>query len=488
MKIKLKETSKKAIKTLDKSLIVGNKFKNNLVTSKERIDNIGKEDEESTFNQLNDSFSIKGTNSLIDTFNKNGRDAVLRTKKKINTVKSKINNQKGKGIKQNKVKIKVINNTEDNSTKNLNNNLGKIKKIKRDIISVSKKTFNSSKKIIKGLIEAFKTLIDLLFASSWIIMIVIVIICIIGLICTSTFGIFFANETNNRSMSSVISEINNDINTKIELIKNATIYDDISIDTTYSNFKDVIAIYSVKFSDDKSSNNIILELDEDNVSKLKQVFWKMNNISYKVISEKYFNEEGKEIEENILHINFDIKSREEIMQEYDFTEEQQHQVEDLLSSQYDVLWYNLLYGSMEGNSAIVTVALNELNNTGGEKYWRWYGLETRTEWCAIFVSWAANEIGLLNTTIPKFASVRVGINWFKQNGLWQEKSYVPRTGDIIFFDWENDGKANHTGIVEKVEDNVIYTVEGNSDDAVKERKYDISSNVIFGYGVPNYNS
>lgn len=92
MKIKLKETSKKAIKTLDKSLIVGNKFKNNLVTSKERIGNIGKKDEESTFNQLNDSFSIKGTSSLIDTFNKNGRDAVLITKKKINTVKSKINN------------------------------------------------------------------------------------------------------------------------------------------------------------------------------------------------------------------------------------------------------------------------------------------------------------------------------------------------------------------------------------------------------------
>lgn len=233
----------------------------------------------------------------------------------------------------------MINNTEDNSKKNLNNNLGKIKKIKGDIKSVSKKTFNSSKEIIKGLIEAFKTLIDLLFASSWIIMIVIVIICIIVLICKFTFGIFFANETNNRSMSSVISEINNDINTKIELIKNATIYDDISIDTTYSNFKDVIAIYSVKFSDDKSSNNIILELDEDNVSKLKQVFWKMNNISYKVISEKHFDDEGKEIEENILHINFDIKSREEIIQEYDFTEEQQHQVEELLSTQYDVLWY-----------------------------------------------------------------------------------------------------------------------------------------------------
>lgn len=37
-----------------------------------------------------------------------------------------------------------------------------------------------------------------------------------------------------------------------------------------------------------------------------------------------------------------------------------------------------------------------------------------------------------------------------------------KVGDIIFFDWENDGETDHTGIVEKTENNTVYTIEGNS--------------------------
>lgn len=72
------------------------------------------------------------------------------------------------------------------------------------------------------------------------------------------------------------------------------------------------------------------------------------------------------------------------------------------------------------------------------------------EWCAIFVSWVANEIGYLDSgVIPKFAVVSNGVNLFKAVGQWQDNKYVPREGDIIFFDWENDGGINHVGIVEK---------------------------------------
>jgi len=45
-------------------------------------------------------------------------------------------------------------------------------------------------------------------------------------------------------------------------------------------------------------------------------------------------------------------------------------------------------------------------------------------------------------------------------GQWKESSFTPKSGDIIFFDWEEDGKPNHVGIVEKVENNKVYTVEG----------------------------
>lgn len=62
-------------------------------------------------------------------------------------------------------------------------------------------------------------------------------------------------------------------------------------------------------------------------------------------------------------------------------------------------------------------------------------------------------------------------------------------GDIIFFDWEysKDGKADHVGIVEKVENGKVYTIEGNtSGDKCKQNNYDINSMVILGYGTPMY--
>lgn len=72
-------------------------------------------------------------------------------------------------------------------------------------------------------------------------------------------------------------------------------------------------------------------------------------------------------------------------------------------------------------------------------------------------------------------------------GQWQQKGYVPKEGDIIFFDWEVDGQVNHVGIVEKVEKNIIYTVEGNStNDTCRQKQYSVNSEVIFGFGTPAY--
>ena len=62
-----------------------------------------------------------------------------------------------------------------------------------------------------------------------------------------------------------------------------------------------------------------------------------------------------------------------------------------------------------------------------------------------------------------------------------------RHGDIIFFDWEQDGHADHVGIVEKVENKKIYTIEGNSDgDMCRQKGYNVNSKVIYGYGTPIY--
>lgn len=138
-----------------------------------------------------------------------------------------------------------------------------------------------------------------------------------------------------------------------------------------------------------------------------------------------------------------------------------------------------------GNHDIVQIAQSQLGNIGGRPYWSWYGFNSRVEWCACFVSWVMNEAGLIeNGSVPKFAYCPTGVNWFKEHNRWQERQYTPAAGDIIFFDWQNDGVSDHVGIVEKVEKGTIYTIEGNStNDECRQNSYQIGSIYIAGYGV-----
>ena len=169
-------------------------------------------------------------------------------------------------------------------------------------------------------------------------------------------------------------------------------------------------------------------------------------------------------------------------------------------------------------SDMVTCAESQLGVEGGEPYWSWYGFNDRVEWCACFVSWVADQCGLLEgnsneetqsesenqaltnakLSIPKYSVCDDGINKFKEKGEWQDREtdgtlYIPKPGDIIFFDWiekdtgEQDGISDHTGIVKNVdiENNKVHTIEGNSGDAVKEQEYDLNNIQIVGYGTIN---
>ena len=136
------------------------------------------------------------------------------------------------------------------------------------------------------------------------------------------------------------------------------------------------------------------------------------------------------------------------------------------------------------NNQIVEIARSQLGNVGGEPYWSWYGFTYRVEWCAAFVSWCANQCGYIKNGIcPKFASCSVGITWFKNRGQWLEPSATPTPGMLIFFDWGADGDPDHVGIVEKVENGRVYTIEGNSNDACRQSSYPVGYYEIFGYGI-----
>ena len=140
-----------------------------------------------------------------------------------------------------------------------------------------------------------------------------------------------------------------------------------------------------------------------------------------------------------------------------------------------------------GKGINVSLALTQLGNEGGQKFWSWWGFTERQEWCACFVSWCADQAGLIQSgAVPKFSVCTDGKNWFQNQGRWQGAGSMPSPGAIIFFDWEHDGTCDHVGIVERCDGTTVYTIEGNSGDAVKERSYSISSDSIMGYGMVVY--
>lgn len=117
----------------------------------------------------------------------------------------------------------------------------------------------------------------------------------------------------------------------------------------------------------------------------------------------------------------------------------------------------------------------------------WYGIPNQP-WCAMFVSYCMNKAGVLPNVVKKFASCSIGWNWFKSKGQTRNRGYIPQKGDIIFFDWnpEKGDGIDHVGIVNNVNGEYIYTLEGNHDDQVNIYKYHINDARIYGYAVPDY--
>ena len=145
-----------------------------------------------------------------------------------------------------------------------------------------------------------------------------------------------------------------------------------------------------------------------------------------------------------------------------------------------------LFAGLFGNQQIVSVAMGQIGNSGGQKFWSWYGFDSRVEWCACFVSWCADQSGLIESgNVPKFSLCSDGVTWFQGKNKWQSGGTTPSAGMIIFFDWDHDGTSDHVGIVEKCEDGRVYTIEGNSSDQVRQRNYAVDYSSIMGYGVIN---
>ena len=358
---------------------------------------------------------------------------------------------------------------------------------------------------VKAIIAATKALIAAIAAGGWIAVLVIVIICLIGLLIGSCFGIFFSGEDSGSgyTVQNVVQEINDDYQQQIDTTKANLSHDVLEMSGSRAVWPEVLAVYAVKTTTDPDNPQEVATIDDSKKAILTDIFWEMNQISSRtetrtetVITETddgngNIVETETTVTQIYLYITVSHKTAEEMAAQYGFDEEQKEQLAELLAEENRSLWSAVLYGIYTEDGAIVSVALSQVGNVGGEPYWSWYGFSGRVEWCACFVSWCANECGYIDTgVIPKYAGCVNGVQWFKDRGQWMDGSAEPAPGMIIFFDWDDengqDGLSDHTGIVEKVENGRVYTIEGNSGDSVRQNSYPVGHYEVLGYGCPDF--
>lgn len=375
----------------------------------------------------------------------------------------------------------------------------------RAAVAAAKVAAKATIAAVKAIIAATKALIAAIAAGGWIAVLVIVIICLIGLLIGSCFGIFFSGEDSGSgyTMQNVVQEINDDYQQQIDTTKANLSHDVLEMSGSRAVWPEVLAVYAVKTTTDPDNPQEVATIDDSKKAILTDIFWEMNQISSRtetrtetVITETddgngNIVETESTVTQTYLYITVSHKTAEEMAAQYGFNEEQKEQLAELLAEENRSLWSAVLYGIYTEDGAIVSVALSQVGNVGGEPYWSWYGFDSRVEWCACFVSWCANECGYIDTgVIPKYAGCVNGVQWFKDRGQWLDGSAEPAPGMIIFFDWDDengqDGLSDHTGIVEKVENGRVYTIEGNSGDSVRQNSYPVGHYEVLGYGCPDF--
>lgn len=360
---------------------------------------------------------------------------------------------------------------------------------KRTAAAVGRPAVKAAVSALRGAVSAIRTAIAPLAAGGGAVVTMVLVLCMVGALLLSPMGVLFSGEASGGSaLADAIQEINQEFDVKLEELKVAATYDELSLSVTRAPWWEILAVYAVKTTSDPANGQEVVSMTDEKKDLLKQVFWDMNEISGFTST---VPGEGGGADTTTLYITVTPKTADEMADIYSFTTSQRQQLAELLSNEHRELWGAAL-GFGTGDGEIVAVALSQVGNIGGQPYWSWYGFSYRVDWCAIFVSWCADQCGYIDTGVmPKFAGCVQGSQWFKDRGRWQDRSYEPQPGDVIFYDWDDpggfsgpqDGIPDHVGIVEKVENGRVYTVEGNSGDKCAQRSYPVGYYEIWGYGI-----
>ena len=326
----------------------------------------------------------------------------------------------------------------------------------------------------------------------------VVVLLVGGLLC-SPLGIFFSGESESTmTLQQVMSELNTTFSDRITEIENANAHDDLRQDGQRPLWKEILTIYAVKTTTDPENPLDAVTMDEEHAEVFRSIFWDMTVIEFTTetyteeitvlvptddsTDEDGMVEETQTVERTRLVISISGKTAQQMAEEYGFDEKQLGYVTELLSEEYSDLWASLSVPGV-GSDDIVAAALSQVGNVGGQPYWSWYGFSSRVEWCACFVSWCADQCGYIESgIIPKHSYCPTGVEWFRSRGQWQDRNSIPAPGAIIYFDWGGDGIADHVGIVESCDGSIVYTIEGNANNACKQLSYAVGDRRILGYG------
>ena len=242
----------------------------------------------------------------------------------------------------------------------------------RTAVVAAKAAVKATVAAVKAIIAATKALIAAIAAGGWIAVLVIIVICLIGMIIGSCFGIFFSGEDSGtgQTMQTAVQEINTEYQENLDEIKAAHSYDVLEMSGSRAVWKEVLAVYAVKTTTDPDAAQEVATMDDSKKQLLKDIFWQMNEISSstatqtETIIETSDDGNGNIVEtettvtRTYLYITVSHKTAEEMANQFGFDEDQREQMAELLDDENNSLWSQVLYGITGGDGEIVTVALS----------------------------------------------------------------------------------------------------------------------------------
>lgn len=211
--------------------------------------------------------------------------------------------------------------------------------------ATAQKASQAAGRALRTILSAARSLAAVMMASGSTVLSMVLVICLIGLLVASPFGIFFSGEDSGTgyTMPEAVTMLNTEFTDRIEQIKAENPHDELDMDNAGSaamvaNWRDVLAVYAVRTTTDAASPDEVATLTEEKLDILRQIFWDMNAISYWVETISGDKDESDTV---ILHITVTVKDHLQMADEYRFNAEQHKLLEELMQPEYQELFMAL---------------------------------------------------------------------------------------------------------------------------------------------------